>query len=102
MTELKSTMGAIQAVVGMRGPTTTLAVTDSKIQFVSLSAGRVAWFVCMQVFRMGISVALAIGGAQFLLKTTSVTELLLNVVALEFIMSLDEVPLNPVLAILKL
>ena len=59
---------------------------------ISLSTVRVAWFVGIQCFRILISLSLLVGGTQFLLKTTSVNELLLNVVALEFIMSLDEVP----------
>ena len=67
------------ALVQLRGQATT--IKQGKI--LSVSAARLAWFIGVQMVRLGVAVVLAWGGTRFLARTTGLSDLILNAVALE-------------------
>jgi hypothetical protein len=67
-----------------------LRLDDGALSIKRLSWGRSLWVVTMQLCRLIICFMLAWYGCLFLAYTASVPDLLLNMVALEFIISTDE------------
>ena len=64
--------------------------TNDVLRFESMSSARVGLAMCIVSARLSIACFLCYTGSMFLVYTTSMEDLLLNALALEFVMSLDE------------
>ena len=73
-----------------KGRSTSLEEEDDEYSFASMTKLRVYVFSIVQCLRMTLAGWLLWYGTEFLVYTTSLTELMLNAVALEFIMTIDE------------
>ena len=69
-----------------RGPATRVAGA----RVAALSAARLGWCACVVAARLVVVAVLAYYGASFVARTVSLSDLLLNAVALEFIIQMDE------------
>ena len=70
--------------------TTEMLLADDAISFVSISTGRMCFVLVTQTVRLAIACLLLVSGAEWLAYTTSMSDMLLNAVALEFVLNIDE------------
>ena len=93
--ELRVAISHVRTAIHLRGSGTLLSPPDEsgKRQITALSTQRVAFYLTVQAFRVGIAVALLIGGLQFLAQTYTMGDLLLNTVAVALVrLRLQEQP----------
>ena len=83
ITDINSAIKVSRTVVHLRGDSTVIKQSDT-IEITSISTGRVFFFLCVQLCRVVIATLLWFGGTFFLVHTVDISELMLNVVALEF------------------
>lgn len=88
--ELGATVKLCRGVYPLWASETTMRPSPMGVELASISSIRFAGFMSVQLVRFTIAVLLLIGGLIFLVNATSITDLLLNTVALEFILSVDE------------
>ena len=67
---------------------------DGKLAIEAVSRGRKFFLYMVLVIRLVLCVGLTYLGCLWLIYTTSITDLILNAAALEFIMSIDELVFN--------
>ena len=84
--EISSCLTTLRAVAHMHGKTTRLV--DGKIE--SISTMRLVWFFSVQSVRLVIASALCYGGSKFIANAIKLGDLILNCVALEFVLNADE------------
>jgi hypothetical protein len=68
----------------------TLDVEANRLVLAGISCKRISWICFMALFRFAVALALLLAGAMFLAVTTSIEDILLNAVALEFVLNIDE------------
>ena len=85
--ELRGAFSSMSAVLHLRGPRTLVGPSHEpdKRRITALSTSRVTFYLGVQTFRVGIAVALLLGGLQFPTGTYTMSDLLLNVVAFAFV-----------------
>ena len=85
--ELRVATRHMMAAVHLWGPSTVLSPPDQsgKRQVTALSTSRVTFYFAVQAIRVGLAVALLIGGLKFLVGTFNMSDLLLNVLAVGFV-----------------
>ena len=89
--EVNATVRVSAAVLALpRGGGTTLNLKNGELAFERLSYGRLTGFLLTMTLRTGVCVLLAMYGCEFLVHTISIGDLLLNAVALEFVLNMDE------------
>ena len=90
--EVNATVRISAAVLALpRGGGTALTLGEGgSLAFERLSYARLAAFLLAMGLRLGVCVLLALYGCRFLVHTISIGELLLNAVALEFVLNMDE------------
>ena len=91
--EVNATVRIGAAVLALpRGRATVLSMDDAagKLSIERLSHARLGAFLLVTLLRLGVCVVLALWGCEFLVHTISIEDLLLNAVALEFVLNIDE------------
>ena len=90
--EVNATVRISAAVLALpRGGATTFTLAESGGRSLErLSYPRLIAFLLVMASRLGVCVMLAVFGCEFLVHTVSIADLLLNAVALEFVLNLDE------------
>jgi hypothetical protein len=87
LVEISSCLSTIRAVARLHGHATDVDV-DGKLR--SVSTVRLLSFILVQLFRLAIAAALCYGGSYFIAHTIALGDLILNCVALEFVLEVDE------------
>jgi len=80
-----------RAVYAKVGTATILEDSNGGVVIESVSRQRAACWLLLQFIRISIALSLLVAGLLFLINTSAIPDLLLNTVALEFIMGIDEV-----------
>ena len=92
--ELRTTLRAFDAVMRLptRGgmPIGVPTGDGDRLQMQGISAARKLLFGLLQVARFAVATILLVVGGLYLVHTTNVGDLILNMVALEFVLNLDE------------
>ena len=90
--EVNATMRVGAAVLALPrgGPTVVNLGEGGELSFERLSCAQLVCFLVAMATRLGVCVMLTIHGSWFLVHTISISDLLLNAVALEFVLNLDE------------
>ena len=83
--EVRDAVNIMRSAVHLKGPCTIISAASGKLKITSLGPMRIAFFLTVQTVRVGIAVALLVGGQHFLVGTFDMSNLLLNCVALAFV-----------------
>ena len=86
LNEVTSCLCVTAAAIQLQGASTRIV----KGNINSISSVRVVCFVSIQMIRLAIAILLAYGGMRFLGNTFSLGDLILNTLALEFVIQIDE------------
>ena len=81
--EIGCTLRVTVAVARLRGPKTKI-ITGGKLESVTMP--RIVWFTLVQMTRLAVACTLAVTGTIFLCHTVELPEVILNCVALSFVM----------------
>jgi len=90
VTEVRSLFNLVWALHALPCGKTRLVATEDGFQLVAIAKGRRFWIMALTLVRLAIAVGLVIFGTIYLVRTTSVSELLLNAIALEVVLNVDE------------
>eukprot|EP00931_Biecheleriopsis_adriatica_P049575 TRINITY_DN28688_c0_g1_i1.p1 TRINITY_DN28688_c0_g1~~TRINITY_DN28688_c0_g1_i1.p1 ORF type:complete len:460 (+),score=78.07 TRINITY_DN28688_c0_g1_i1:89-1381(+) len=89
--ELMAVAGFTSAVLSLpRGRTKLVHGEESGFLIAEISMSRLAAVLLVTLVRTGIALALLANGVEWLSSTISVSELIMNTVALEFVLNIDE------------
>jgi len=90
--EINATINSYLVTISVPIGTSTeiLSVEGGRYRVLQLSLQRLVVRVCISLIRLGIAFWMFLQGTQFLVYTISISDLLLNAVALEFVISMDE------------
>jgi len=88
--EINSMLRFSRAVIALPRGNTVLERTEESARFLSISNRRCYFVVFIQMIRLALSSVLLVCGALWLSYETDMSNLLLNAVALEFVLNVDE------------
>ena len=89
--EISSTLSTLRAVARLHGQTTGV---DADGRLTSIGTARLLWFSMVQAVRLLIAAGLCYGGSYFIAHTIALGDLILNCIALEFVLEVDELLYN--------
>ena len=89
--ELNAALSFLVALLQLpRGATTEIQITTEECKIASISKARLCTVIAIQMVRMTVAGLMMWSGYLFLVNTLPIEDLLLNAVALEFVLSVDE------------
>ena len=87
--EIARTGKFVRSILFLVGSHTEVAVND-ELRLLSISKARAAFILIVQACRFAVAVSLMLAGTLYLLSTVSIPNLLMNNVALVFVLHIDE------------
>merc|ERR1711908_61022 len=81
---------AVCCLLWLMDSETAITEIDGELHVEAVSYARGCFFMAVQAIRLVIASTLLVAGQFFLMNTTSIGDMLLNAVALQFVMDIDE------------